>query len=403
MLEAEPNTNTEFTILDYLNRDSWRAVLRYVPMQDLLRSENVSRRWQRVVLQYLEEIRFSFWGREDNSPSNTFNWKLRISAYQSFTRWTGKLGSRVVATYCKNGEHLNIIKTNCPNLEALTLINFEPKSKDQGLIQFNKDLKSLKRLCFHTCTISDELIKQYIAHKPLEELQFSYCEVTGECLDSANLSNIKSLTFKACHKLLASHILTSVNLTKLELLTVPREILTEIQLVLDKMPKLEWLEMHIYQGNHCHLEHYNPLCSLTQLKHLSTDLSVSDDAVEAITRCCKELRTLELCNCELLSLQSLRTICRNAGERLTEFAVYHYHQLLDDNVVDCVRRCPKLTLLCIGGMCGITPTLPEHVSDAKQDVSPEHVLHLDLTDFDLYDDFFGDSWAVYDYLILVKP
>lgn len=102
-----------------------------------------------MVLLYLQGIRFGFLGRrDDNSPSNAFSWKLRLSIYESFTRWTAKLGSTVVATYCKTEESLNIIRENCPNLEALTLINFETKSKDRSqdriIYNFNEDFKCLK-------------------------------------------------------------------------------------------------------------------------------------------------------------------------------------------------------------------------------------------------------------------
>lgn len=161
--------------------------------------------------------------------------------------------------------------------------------------------------------------------------------------------------------------------------------------MLDKMTTLEWLEMHYYLGNPCHLENYEPLCRLSQLKHLSTDLSVSDDSVEAITWRCKKLQSLELCNCEYLTLQSLETICCNAGERLTEFGVYRFCYLRDDNVVECIRSCPKLTLLFVGGMCGITPKLPELVSAVRQEVSPGNVLRLDLSDFELFDGYYREN------------
>lgn len=71
--------------------------------------------------------------------------------------------------------------------------------------------KYLKRFCFDTCIISDQLVGRYIAHKALEELEFCFCyEVTGECLNSANLSNIKSLAFKTCVKLQATYTYTDI-------------------------------------------------------------------------------------------------------------------------------------------------------------------------------------------------
>lgn len=393
MLEAE--TNNEWTILDYLDEDCWRAVLQFVPVQDIVKSERVSRRWQQVVLLYLKGTRFSFVSIEVfdyADPSNAFMFILPKSMYESFESWTTKLGKSVAGTYCMNHESLKKLTENCPNLEALTLIKLDEPKASKKRFQQNliKHLQCVKQLCFSTSNISDRFVSQSIADKALEELEFHDCyEITGECLISANLSNLKFLAFKMCLQLQARHIISFTNqlgeLTKLELIDIPKNISKKIQLVLDKMPKLEWLEINTHRRrmNPCYLVKYEPLCRLSHLKYLNTNLKVTDESVEAITRCCKELQTLELGDCECLNSEGLEAICRNAGNRLTELGLQFFCYLEDDDVVNCVRSCPELTSLTIGGPCQITPAMPARVSAARHEVSPGQQLCLDLSETNL--------------------
>ncbi|XP_047986861.1 F-box/LRR-repeat protein fbxl-1-like [Leguminivora glycinivorella] len=399
MSEGESNDRT---ILDYLNEDCWRIVLRDVPIPDIVRSERVSRRWQRVVLQYLRGTRFSFsfdWDSVD--PFDAYPFYLPKSMYESFEMWTTKLGSSVIGAYCKDRESLKTLIENCPNLEALTLVNLEEPEANTKEFPENllKNFWCLKQICFfNTCNLSDRFVSQNIADKVLEELVFYQCyEVTGECLTTANLSKLKYLAFKRCFDLRAAHLISSTNqlgeLTKLELIGVSKEISQKIQFVLDKMPKLEHLEIHTDAGRYNgYLETYEPICRLSSLTHLRIDLKMTDESVEAITRCCKQLETLDLGDCEFLNSEGLEAIGRNAGERLTQLGLQYFCDLEDDDVVNYVRSCPALGWLTIIGTCQITPALPALVSAARHEVCPGSELVLDISETKLTDPYYRHSF-----------
>lgn len=45
--------STNNTILDILNTDCWKIILDYASINDIVRSERVSRQWQQMVWDYL--------------------------------------------------------------------------------------------------------------------------------------------------------------------------------------------------------------------------------------------------------------------------------------------------------------------------------------------------------------
>ncbi|XP_047987110.1 LOW QUALITY PROTEIN: dedicator of cytokinesis protein 7 [Leguminivora glycinivorella] len=63
------------------------------------------------------------------------------------------------------------------------------------------------------------------------------------------------------------------------------------------MPKLECLEVYCDRSMRCHSS--EPLSRLTQLKHLSVSYQLNNSDVEAVVRGCRELRTLELLDCQV--------------------------------------------------------------------------------------------------------
>ncbi|XP_063358746.1 uncharacterized protein LOC134648194 [Cydia amplana] len=294
MLEAE--VNNDRTILDYLNEDCWRAVLQYVPAQDLIRTERASRAWQCMVLTYLQGVRIII-EREDKDKilQNYNTCSLKPSRYKSFINWTNKLGPSVVATYCHNLRNLEIINEKCPNLESLQLSRIKIEA---GQLQhnLNDNFKVLREVSFQGCFIQDIAVTEFIADRALEKLEIRNCtnglnKLNGPFFDSLNLSNLKSLILECnCE---------SFEDDKLPFTIDQRSYGDgELKSVLSKMPKLEWLELH---GGYMHDEYVSEhLSRLPRLRHLSVTYQLEHRHVEVITRSCPELRSLELldCRCE---------------------------------------------------------------------------------------------------------
>ncbi|XP_063358835.1 uncharacterized protein LOC134648274 [Cydia amplana] len=205
MLEAE--TNNEWTILDYLNDDCWCAVLQYVAVRDLIRTESTSRHWQKRLLQYLRGVRLTVIETSCKTPkrhSNDTRLNLQTQEYESFLIWTNKLGSSVVATDCYSLETLKIIRENCPKLESLFFHDLPdtPDSSGSGVFPYNlnKDFKSLKGLYFNNCCVTDNCINQFIADKALEDLELRNCQIVkGDFFNIVDLSSVKSLALEECY------------------------------------------------------------------------------------------------------------------------------------------------------------------------------------------------------------
>ncbi|XP_063375820.1 uncharacterized protein LOC134663386 [Cydia fagiglandana] len=345
MLEAED----ERTILDYLNEDCWRAVLRYVPAKDLIRTERASRRWQGVVQTYLIGAGVHISIEEYDSEKKPNVCRLKRSSYESFEGWTKKLGSTVVATYCVGLKSLAVIKKNCPNIEALKLQKVEcrtPKLLRRHNLRDN--FKCLKRLTIESRGLTDSCVNQFVADKALEGLKFYCCDaVTGACLTNMNLSNLKSFEIEMCSGFEAKHVLPAFDrlseLTKLKLWNISGEFLEEIQVGLDKMPKLEKLDLD--DDERMRGECGQQLSTLTRLKFLRLAYQMCDEDIEAITRCCTELVILDLSDCRSMWRRSVRSIWKNAGARLTSLSLGQYDDVKDADIVALIRGCPNLTVL----------------------------------------------------------
>ncbi|XP_061708108.1 uncharacterized protein LOC133518438 [Cydia pomonella] len=344
MSEAED----ERTILDYLNEDCWRAVLQYVPIKDLIKTERASRRWQGVVLTYLKGAGVRITIEEYDSEKKPVC-TLKQSSYKSFESWTQKLGFLVEATYCVGLKSLAVIKKNCPNIEALKLKKVQ--SRTPKLLRrhnLRDNFKSLKRLTFDSCAITDSCVDQFVADKALEGLKF-YCSysLTGAFFKNMNLSNVKYLEIDLCKDFESKHLLPAFDrlseLTKLKLSTISGEFLEGIQVGLDKMPKLE--KLYLDDDERMRGECGQQLSRLTRLKHLRLAYQMFDEDIEAITRCCQELVTLDLSDCRSMWRRSVRSIWRNAGARLTALTLGQFDDIKDADIVALIRGCPNLTVL----------------------------------------------------------
>ncbi|XP_063375782.1 uncharacterized protein LOC134663349 [Cydia fagiglandana] len=385
MLESEED---ERTILDYFNTNEycWRAVLRYVHVKDLIRTERASRRWQEVVLTYLKGARICITIGKYNINEEPNVCRLNRSSFNSFESWTKKkeLGSLVVAAYCVGLKNLEIIKENCRNIEALELQDVQCRAPKQLRPHNLRDnFKRLQQLTLISCSITDSCVNQFVADKALEGLKFYDCDaLTGACFKKMNLSNLKSLEIDMCSGFESQHMLPAFDrlseLTKLNLCNISSEFLEEIQVGLDKMPKLEKLDLNNDQtirGEECGEQ----LSRLARLKQLRLAYQMSDEDIEAITRCCTELVILDLSDCRSMWRDSVRSIWKNAGARLTSLTLGRYYYLKDADVVALIRGCPNLTELAVSGTRQLTRRLPARAAAARRAAAPGRVLQLDLS------------------------
>ncbi|XP_063358830.1 uncharacterized protein LOC134648271 [Cydia amplana] len=242
------------------------------------------------------------------------------------------------------------------------------------------DFQCLQRLCFYDCVISDGCISHFIADKALEELELRDCSrVKGDFLNTIDLSALKSLFLSSCDVLNSEHLLSAVErlgeLRELVLLSMSDDIFIGIQAVLDKMPKLEYLEINDAYEMVCH--DYKPLSRLGCLKELDVKYKLPDEAVKAVLQGCKELRTLTFRDCTDMSsrgvVEALR--CRGTGLRsLTLLSL----DLDDVGLVAIISACPELTRLEVSG-AELSPALPARAAAARRTVRAGARLWLCLT------------------------
>lgn len=374
------------TILDYLNEDCWRAVLEYVPIRDIICTERASRRWQRAMLAYLRDVRIGI-GSWMFRFSKEFTFR-RIMRWEipehSFKKWTHKLGTSVVAIYCVSQEMLQIISGNCPHVEVLIIYDPEEKMLLKNQI---KNLDRLRKLSFQKCySVSDQCISEFIGSKALEELTIG-CndEVTGQCLINIKSRKLKSLTLSTCRSLQYHHLEKACHrfkeLTKLELDDLPIQLYEHIPSLLDNLPKLEVLSIIEFELDFIDLDknYYNSICKLSSLKYLCLHVpNITNEDLDKVTRCCKELRSLDIKVYSFSDLDSrcLTTICLNAGARLTTLRFTNCDNLTDDELLRCIYTCPNLTLLDISACCLLTQNFLGQAAAARREMRSHNPLRL---------------------------
>ncbi|XP_063625568.1 uncharacterized protein LOC134797272 [Cydia splendana] len=385
------------TVLDYLNEDCWRAVLEYVPIRDIICTERASCRWQRAMLAYLREARIGIECRmlrfsKQFLSRRIMRWEI---PEHSFEKWTYKLGTSVVAIYCVSEEMLQIIRKNCPHIEALIIYDPEEKMLLRNQI---KNLDHLRKLSFQKCySISDQCISEFIGSKALEELKVvNNDQVTGQCLTNIDPRNLKSLTLDSCRSLQHHHLEIACRrfneLTKLELNELHRELYEHIPLLLDNLPKLEHLSI-IDEFDFAFVEfdnYYESICKLGNLKDLRLHVqNITNEDLEKVTRCCKELRSLDVkvYSFSDLDAQCLTRICLNAGARLTTLAFTNCDTLTDEDLLNCIRTCPNLTLLDISACCLLTPKLLGLAAAARREMRVHNPLRIFVSDTSMNDHY----------------
>ncbi|XP_063366857.1 uncharacterized protein LOC134655337 [Cydia amplana] len=389
--EGQVGESNELTVLDYLNEDCWRAVLDYVPVKDVICSERVSSHWQRIVLLYLSHIRFLITYKDHYQCvgvameiPNVTSFEVDIDDWPSFLSWTNKLGSSVVGIHCTCLETLETISENCPKLEGLGL--FYPLTEKILTGDEIKDFKFLRKLGFTFINMSDQYLSKFINCTVLEELYIGNNEVmTGECLDNIRLRDLKSLILSYCPEIKLSHLVSAADhfskLTKLVLADPNTEIHDNANILVDKLPNLESLHYVQRDVNQEFTNHYignffKSVCSLGRLKHLYVHGFLNDYDLETITRCCKELHSLELEECEDVTPAGLWSACQNAGARLTTLSLDGCSELTDDAIVACIRSCPNLTSLSVRYIGGLTLKVVSRAEAARAEVHAPVPLRL---------------------------
>ncbi|XP_061720589.1 uncharacterized protein LOC133527549 isoform X3 [Cydia pomonella] len=361
--EEEVVIYNELTILDYLNEDCWRAVLDYVPVKDIICSERVSSHWQRIVLLYLSHMRF-------------------LITYKDHYQCLG-------------------VPMEIPNVTSFEL--FYPLT--EKLLQDDeiKNFKFLRKLGLTFIDMSDQCLNQFINCTVLEELFICNNEkMTGECLNNMRLSNIKSLILDYCPELKLRHLVSAVDhfnkLTKLVLADPTTEIHDNANILVDKLPNLEYL--HYVQRDedldfayHSIGHFFKSVCGLGRLKHLYVHGFINDYDLDTITRCCKELHSLELEECVDVTPNGLWSACQNAGERLTTLSLDGCDELTDDAIVACIRSCPNLTSLSVRNIRALTLKVISRAEAARREVHAPMLLRIFVHGTKLYTLNFPDRVA----------
>ncbi|XP_045775363.1 putative F-box/LRR-repeat protein 8 isoform X2 [Maniola jurtina] len=305
-----PNEETEdsdqpYNILDILNVDCLSHILTYVPINDLIRSERVSRRWQNMVQEYLLGIRMfktSWW---QHAPVKLTTAVLR--------RLLQRLGASLLRLHIDhqasalNDRTAHTVGKFCPHLEELKVVGMLTKNWNP-LIYGCKNLKSLS---FVSCSkLSDSslihLVKKDSCIESLTVKNNSH--VTGLFLTGSNPPKLTSLEFFNCCCLQGGVLSTAVdslpNLTTLKLDVCLHKMWEFIPSILNKLPKLRDLSLSEYTSSELYLSTENEafcksLSSLTELKrlNLSRNIYITNSVLKTVAQSCPDLESLNVSSC----------------------------------------------------------------------------------------------------------
>ncbi|XP_063617148.1 uncharacterized protein LOC134790304 [Cydia splendana] len=328
----------------------------------------------------------SFWHAYDPLTALNRLCKMKLVGDDrvSFMKWTGKLGPSVVAVGCECEDDLRMLEY-CPNLDFLTItaahITEEIILKNQC-----ESFNWLQRLRFqyfqYGHSVTDRCISPYTTN--LKELEIHRIKkFTGQCLMTTP-SSLESLVISFCPDFELRHLLAAENLSllrKLEISGAKREMYSEIHLVLDKMPKLEYVTMN-YSVLRSEV-FFESVCRLKNLYHLHVNFKANDGDLEAVTRCCPQLRSLAMMRCMDVTGRGVRAVCEHAGARLSGLGLAS-SQVTDDDVVACVRACPKLKRLDVKYCYKLTAELLPRVATARREMYAGRPLRMRVIGTNVY-------------------
>ncbi|XP_048002104.1 uncharacterized protein LOC125238728 [Leguminivora glycinivorella] len=364
------------SILDVLNVDLVRnAIFHYVPLGDLLRSERVCQRWRSAVHHYLRGAR-----RIRSKLHITAPWHpppprlcscqrllpLDESRAPHYSTALYKWGAAVEAAPC-TAESFEDIAEQCTNIREITFYGFPDREIVKDSIA-NGRLRNLRRVAFRNLVTEDEDREQatdedittLLESRQITELTvIGNDQITGTFLHHLN-QNITSLRLRNCPNLNYKHLLdildSLINVTILDLSRNSPDVLKNVHLLLDVMPKLEHLELSGYEKVELDgtLKGHERLESLKHL-NLRRNKNVNDDWLETIARG-KKLVTFDVSYCKGVTMTGLTEVCESS-KSMSELAIADNDDISDEDVETIIRLLPFLTILNIQKCRGVTPDL----------------------------------------------
>ncbi|XP_061712727.1 uncharacterized protein LOC133521656 [Cydia pomonella] len=352
------------TILDVLGLyPCARAILDYVPVRELVRSERVCRQWQCVVRDYLQYCRI-------DTLYNVYYFYLK-----SFRESINFGINRKAVTYIA---HKSLF-TACEALEK-----FAPPHVSDGYFKNISSCPYLRHLnwlnmnevCFENCKTLR--ISELIQHKRKSDISKSYLHLTGDILKHIKS---KDLTLKAiCTAIYSLRSITTLELDDHNV--VKRDYM---HLLLNAMPQLENLSFCNYTSCKYTSILYNDSCivstdelilSISRLANLKrlymrNNTIVNDALLEALAQC-KELEYLDISNDSVhrnlpkkYSARGVAALCRRS---LTVTLRLGYVQNFTSMTLAIfVQNLPIIQELISLGCCvEVTPQWLEETSIASQ-------------------------------------
>ncbi|XP_063544660.1 uncharacterized protein LOC134752831 [Cydia strobilella] len=364
------------TILDLLHVDLVRnAIFDYVPLGDLLRSERVCQRWRSAVHHYLRGARrirsklhvTSPW---HPPPPRLCRCQRLFPLDESRDPWfcssLYKWGMGVESAPCTAGSFGEIVG-QCPNIREITFYGFPDRELVRDSVDIGR-LRNLKRVAFRNLIIEDEDREQVtdedviilLQSNPIEELTIiGNDQITGTFFQHLK-TNLTALRLRNCPNLDYKHLLSVLdylkNVTVLDLSRNSADVLKNVHLLLDVMPKLERLELCGYEKVELNGQ-LKVHVRLEKLKHLNLrrNKNVNDDWLETIARGNK-LLTFDVSYCKGVTMTGLTEVCQSS-KSMSELAIADNDDVSDEDVETIIRLLPFLTILNIQKCVGVTSDL----------------------------------------------
>ncbi|CAG4943435.1 unnamed protein product [Parnassius apollo] len=367
--QGSSETDSDFNILDVLNRDCLNHVLSYVPIRDLIRSERVSKRWQQLIQEFLLGVRIfktSWWQHVPVILTTAVLRRVLQKVGGSITRlhidhnWTA-LNDRTAHTVGKF----------CPNLEELKVVGMHTKNWNPLIY----GCKQLKHLSFISCNkLKDSSLVQIVkSDSSIESLTVANnTHVTGLFLTGSNPRKLSYLAFYNCYSLQGAVLTAAIDLipclTVLKLDACPVTMWKIIPLILKKVPKLQELSLSEYNSLDIGPKLYDSemfcesLSKLTELRalNLSKNIYVTNAVLKQVARSCPKLTALNISSCNSrrsyshagVGDEGLSAICRSCLD-LSRLDV-SYLAALSDNGLAAAARLTSLTSLTARGNAALS-------------------------------------------------
>lgn len=301
-VEPGPSAEPTYTILDILNRDCMDHIMSYIPINDLIRSERVSKGWQNMTQEYFTSLRTfktSSWQHKGVTLTTAVLRRV-LKRLDCLTRlhidhnWSA-LNDRVAHTVGKF----------CPNLEELKVVGMHTKNWNP-LIYGCKQLKSLS---FVSCTKLTDTSLVHIIESDCKIQSLTVANnthVTGFFLSGVTSSSLVSLAFYNCFSLQSTVLCSAIkglpNLKSLKLDVCPENIWRVVPTMLQSLPNLQELSLSEFtsksytQGTQ---EFCDVLGTLKELRvlNLSRNVYITNAVLKQVAQTCTKLHTLNISSC----------------------------------------------------------------------------------------------------------